>query len=141
MTQSEILSYLTFGQQTASTLNLISQAVSSLTTSDDSSSGGLADEIQQGLDLNEFGFEPSQQTDPLGAPLDQKDAFVIGKNFGKRLYLRYSPSKGRLNKTNELVLRYQLNNKFSLQGDFEANSTDNTKRDYGGDLFYTVEKN
>jgi autotransporter translocation and assembly factor TamB len=140
LTQSEIISYLAFGQQTVSTLTLATNALSSLSSSDNSKPG-LAQEIQQGLALNELGMEQSQQNDPLHLPLAQQESFVIGKKIGKSFNIRYLSSTGQLNSSDQLQLRYDISQRWSIQTELSVDSTNNRRRDYGADLFYTIEKN
>ena len=138
LSQADILSYLLFGHpsnaNTPNNITLLLQAIDSLKIGGGKSTpGGIADRIEQGLGLNEFGLQSEAALDALGSPIDKDQrAFVIGRYISPRIYVRYS--RGLAIPINIVQVRYLLGTHWAIQSD--SSSLGN-----GADIIYTIQKN
>lgn len=139
LSQADILSYLLLGYSSenakGSNLGLIATAASAM-GGKGAGTGGALSEIKQGLGLSELGVESQTLIDAIGTPIDEQNAFVIGKRLTKKIYIRYSLGlgQGAFAPVNIFQLRYTLNRQWAIQ-------TDSSSWGSGGDILYTIEKN
>lgn len=139
LSQADILSYIVLGQGstqgTGANMTAITQAISAINLggNNQNDQSSITQQLQAGLQLNEFGYEPTASVDPLGTPLQGGNSFVIGRQLGNRIYLRYKQSRGVFMRGDQVEIRYQLGPRWSIQ----ANSGTSGN---GANLLYSVSK-
>ena len=139
LSQADILSYIVLGQGSAQSsganMAAITQAISAINLGGNNQSDqqSITQQLQEGLQLNEFGYEPTANVDPLGTPLQTGNSFVVGRQLGNRIYLRYVQSRGIFMRGDQLEIRYQLDPRWSIQTNSGSNGN-------GADLLYSVSK-
>lgn len=123
MPDSSIISYITLGrgpnESTASEQALMLRAAIALSMR---STGSLTANVQDKLELDEFGFSSTEQGD---------SAFYIGKYLTPRLFVRYG--LGLLGSSNVLSLSYRLSSLWKIE-------TQRSDSGSGADLLYTLER-
>jgi|GEM_PF-1482121 translocation and assembly module TamB len=131
LSQSDILSYLLFGQKSGglsdSKYQVLGQAAASLGLGGSSVTGDLKKE----LGLSEFGVESNQVINPETNQTQQNSSFVVGKKLTRRLSVSYSV--GILIPVNILTIRYLLSQSWTVQTDASTYGT-------GADILYTIER-
>ena len=113
LSQADILSYLFFNQPASSTSILDSSTLFALSSDGLNNGVNVINTVKNSLGLTEFGLEADTSFDQSGNVTSNQDQFVIGKKFGKKLYLRFS--HGLSNANNIWMLIYQINQALSLQ--------------------------
>lgn len=138
LSQADILSYILLGYDTSSSpvpgnADILLRALSAVKLTSQGLLGkqNLATQIQSGLGLSELGVESETTVDTQGNTLDRQSAFVVGKNFTRRLYARYSI--GILNPVNVFELRYLIDRQWAVQADSSTLGN-------GADVLYTISK-
>lgn len=123
MDQAEILAYLTLGRPLAR-----ASAGDGQTMVQAANTAGLAGgDYLVGLVGSRFGLDEAriESNNDSGAPW-----LVLGRYLSPRLYIRYGV--GLVESGSSLVMRYQLNERWTLQGEGGSAS--------GGDIIYTIER-
>jgi translocation and assembly module TamB len=130
LSQSDILSYIVFGQPAANSGSALSLLMAAIKGS--GSTGKLQGGLQKSLGLGELGIESQNTVDPLGNTINHNNAVVLGKALSRKLYLRYSI--GIIDPVNTLEVIYEINHKWSVQ-------TSRSSLGSGIDLLYSIERN
>jgi autotransporter translocation and assembly factor TamB len=120
LTQSQILSLLLFGYAYNNDANNpgLLKAVGAIQIAESGiqSSGGIASALRNSLGLNELGINQQAEIDAIGNSIQNNNSqFIIGKYLNKRTYIRYLRDITGINPTQELQLKFLLNNHFSLR--------------------------
>lgn len=132
MPTATILSYLLFGQGSASLSDANFQALTQAASSMGVSGDGIMDSIKNQLKLTQFGVESGQVYNPQTQQLEQNTSLVLGKQLSKKLSVSYSI--GILVPVNILRVRYILSKHWSAQSDASAYGS-------GADIIYTLQSN
>lgn len=136
LSQSDILSYILLGYggsaDTPGNTDILLRALAAVDMSSQGLMGkqNIATQIQEGLGLREMGVESETTTEPTGNPLNNQEAFVVGKNIAHNFYVRYSI--GLLDPVDIIELRYLFTKNWSVQ-------TNSSVLGSGADVFYTLE--
>ena len=125
LTDNQIISLLLFGyavdsmndnnQNYLAALSAIQLTESGLISPN---AGNSDHSILQALGISELTISDTTETDALGNNIsgDPQSSFIIGRNFGKHVYLRFSRNFSSEFPTNEYLLRYLFNQNWIIQG-------------------------
>ena len=141
LTQSQILSLLLFGYAYNNDANNpgLLKAVGAIQIAESGiqSSGGIASALRNSLGLNELGINQQAEIDAIGNSIQNNNSqFIIGKYLNKRTYIRYLRDITGINPTQELQLKFLLNNHFSLRV-YDRFSISPSLRSQGLDIIFS----